>query len=283
MHFSDDGVSGAVGIGQFLHGILVGRLCAIEAIAEAAEVFDEAYELVVEQAALVGNFLDGVFLLFLFPDKINGAHGGQQRGGRHHDDIFFEGLQEQFIVVLECGVEGRFEGDKHKYVVRGMNLVERGVVFTAQITDMPADAFGMLLEVALLFGGIVGGEEAFEGDERHFGVNDQIFAFRQMDNEVWPFLFAFIVGVGGLSEVVSIFLEAYALEEGFELKFAPIALHFVVTFEGAGQVIGILAELQVEFAQQFDFFFEADAVAGFFHEFLVDLVFEYRDAFLEGL
>jgi len=85
-----------------------------------------------------------------------------------------------------------------------------------------------------------------------------------------------------LEFVVAVFLEAGGFEEAGEGQLAPVAKDFVVAFEGAGEVVGFLAEVAALGGEEFDLLFEGAALLEVGGVDVFDFFAEVGDAFGEG-
>ena len=77
-------------------------------------------------------------------------------------------------------------------------------------------------------------------------------------------------------------LEAGGFEEAGEGQLAPVAKDFVVAFEGAGEVVGFLAEVAALGGEEFDLLFEGAALLEVGGVDVFDFFAEVGDAFGEG-
>ena len=179
--------------------------------------------------------------------------------------------------------KGGLNGYKQQQIIRGIDLVKLLVIFAAQIPNVPPQTLQVLTSRNLPGNVIIGLVIAFVGRKRYFGVDDQVLVFGQHDDEIGAFGAAIFVGKTGLSPIVQILRQSGFLQQHFQLVFSPVSLSLVVTLQGAGQVVGVAAELGIEFAQLFDFFFQGNAVAGFFNETLFGHLFKITDVLPQRL
>ena len=70
------------------------------------------------------------------------------------------------------------------------------------------------------------------------------------------------------------FNQSGGLQQTFQNHFAPVALHFGVSFQGTGQVVGIFAEAVVQLHQFLDAFTQREAFFGFGAVYLFHLLAE---------
>lgn len=99
----------------------------------------------------------------------------------------------------------------------------------------------------------------FVSDERDLGVEDEVTAFGQENEDVGLVTLAIGVGETRLEAEFATLAQPGAFEEALQYQLAPITRSLVVAFEGLGEVVGFLGEALVEAGEVFQLG-EEDAV-----------------------
>ena len=119
----------------------------------------------------------------------------------------------------------------------------------------------------------------FEG---HLGVDKDPTVFGQQDDHIGLGAAAIAIGDAELKFIVAVGLEAGGFEEPLEGQFAPMAEHFVVAFEGFGEMVGLLADVAALVRQEFDLLLEGAALLDIGEVDILDLFAEIGDTVAEG-
>ncbi len=92
----------------------------------------------------------------------------------------------------------------------------------------------MLANMGLSSSGVRCSDGTFIGSQRHFGIDDDVLAVGQVDDDIGPLDSAVGTAQTRLRlELVSI-AQPRRLEDALEDDFTPATLEFVVAFEGVG-------------------------------------------------
>ena len=156
----------------------------LELALRLGHVFAETDEFVVEPAAFFRNGEGVLVLLLVAPEVGDSAQGGQQRTRACQHDAFVETFLEEAGIVLQGEQIGGFDGDEHKHEVQRVDAFQIGIVFLRQVSDMGTDAGDVGGEFALGGFGVGGLGVADVGGQRDFGIDDDLFAFGQVDEDV---------------------------------------------------------------------------------------------------
>ena len=271
---------------EFVFGGVEGGLGLAEAALEVVHIFEVSGKLVVELAGLLGD-LEGVFvLLFLLPEVLDDAEGGEQGGGGDDDDVFLEGGIVEGGVAAKGEVEGGFDGDKDEDEVEGVEAAGLLIVFQGDAFDVAGDGEDVLLQGLLGLGVVLGVDVAFKGIEGDLGIDDDVAVTGEVHDDVRADapVAAIDLGVEGVLDEVFLALgEAGFLQNGLKDHFAPIALAFGLALQGLGEGVGVVRDLPVELFELLQVFGEGkEALILGFMVFL-DLIPELGDAGLKGL
>ena len=134
---------------------------------------------------------------------------------------------------------------------------------------------------AFLF--VFGSEVAFVGGQGHFAVYNELFAFRQMNDEVGTLVTAILVFKAVLSAVMHLLFQSGFLQQHFQLIFAPIALGFVVAGQGFGEAVGVFAEAAVELLKLLDRGLEQMLIPRVCLEFFLDAFAKFPYFLAQGV
>ena len=104
-------------------------------------------------------------------------------------------------------------------------------------------------------------EVALIGHQRHFGVDNHIFALRQTNNDIRLHSRARIVFNADLRFVFVSFTQARGLQHARHDHFAPVSLRFVITFQCARQVNRLLSHLRIQLLEITDLMRQRVALA----------------------
>ena len=275
----------AASLRELFVGLLELALRLVDVFADGLERLDEAGEFVVKPAAFSRDGEGVLVLLFVAPDVGDGAQGGEQRTRADRHDALVKTFLEQGGIVLQGEQVGRFDGDEHKHEVQRAHAFEVGIVFLRQAADVGADAGDVGGKFALGGCGVGGLGIADVGGQRDFGVDDDLFAFGQVDEDVGleaARAVFFLADGGGLDGVFAPFLQAGMFQNAFQNHLAPVALGFVLRAgERVGEGFGVAVQLGVEGLQAFEFIFEGQPFARFFFVGLLNQLAEAVDAFVE--
>ena len=105
-------------------------------------------------------------------------------------------------------------------------------------------------------------EVTLVGHQRHFGIHNHLFVLRQVNHYIGlitALLFIFQTDLSG--EFMPL-----AQTGGFRIRariVSPVPLHFVVAFQGIGEIDGFLRHPQIELLQALNFMCQSVALAAF--------------------
>ena len=91
------------------------------------------------------------------------------------------------------------------------------------------------------------------GHQRHFGVNNDLFVLRQVNHHIrliTALLFIFQADLGG--EFMA-FPQTGGFQDTGKNRFPPVPLHFVIAFQGIGEIDRFLCHPQIELLQTLNF------------------------------
>ncbi|MNL63866.1 hypothetical protein D3C87_1880340 [compost metagenome] len=92
---------------------------------------------------------------------------------------------------------------------------------------------------------VFGIEVALVGHQRHFGIDNHVFALRQTHNHIGLHSRAGIGLDADLSFIFVAIAQPGSLQYASQHDFPPVALSFVITFERARQIDRLLRHLRV--------------------------------------
>ena len=236
----------------------------VEGAAHLGEVIGEGGDAGVEFAAdlgdLVGVFGEG----FLAPAEGDGAEEGDEGGGGGEDDALVDTFLDEGGVLGEGGGEDGFAGEEEDHELGGggeLVLVGLGRELADVIADLPGVA-----EEGGVAGGVVLGLEGVEvGVHGGLGIDDDLLAGGEFDDEIGADAAALGVGGGGLGDEVAVFDHAGHFDDSAELHFTPLAAADGLA-EGFDELAGFLLEAALGLDHVADLLVEGGvgAFAGFF-------------------
>ena len=236
--------------GELLGGVVEGGPGIVDFDADGFQVGSEADEFVVECGTAVHDFADVFGLLLLTPETFNNAYDEEQCGGSGEENAFFVGFHPEAFVLLRGHEEGGLDRDKHDDEIGRVDAWEVGVVTVGELGDVSANAGDMALDGCLAFRLGGGFERVVIGVDGDFGINDEVTAFGELDDDVGLAAPGFAVCVFAdealLEGVVLAFAQALILEEVEEDHLSPVALGLGVATQRSGEVVGFVGEALVE-------------------------------------
>ena len=133
---------------------------------------------------------------------------------------------------------------------------QRLIALAAQLVDMSAHRAQMILHGTRGFLGRRALGIGHVSRQRNLRVDDDPLALGQLQDHVGTQVVALLVLQVVLRLVVDALGQMRTVENRLEKHLAPVALHFRVAFQRAGQVVGLLGHAQVRLAEPTNFRFE---------------------------
>ena len=112
------------------------------------------------------------------------------------------------------------------------------------------DQFGQMVAALVL---ILAVDIFFPADQGDLGVDDDILAFRQVNEHIGFLQPIAAVPESSLGFILDTPPEAGSFQHPLEYHLSPVALDSGIPFECLGQVYRLLIDLQVEVAQSYNF------------------------------
>ena len=262
---------------------LVAVVGLLHALADASQVLGETDEFLVKGTCPFGDGHVVAGDALVLPDAMDGAQGGHQCAVRHHHHLAVIGFLEDLRSLPQGQQEGRFDGYEHQHEIHALHAVQFAVILLTEALRMGPQAVHMLLQQALPLRIIGTDGETIIVQQRYFGVDDEVLAVGQEDNRVGSQSCSVAQRGAFLHAVFLALYQPGTLEQLFEQHLAPGSLRLRVAFQGACEVVGILAQALVLFHELGHFAlqqvpFLAFAFIGFAH-----LLLEGLDTFVQGL
>ncbi len=198
---------------------------------------------------LFGDRLRIPVLVLAPPDLGDQLERDHQGGGAGEHDIGAGEVVEQPGVGLQGGLVGRFERDAHDDEVQRAVPQQVVVAAVVQFLDMPPHGLHMFPDGGGTAGLVLGSGTPGIGRQGHLRIEDDRLAAGQGQHEVGFLQCPVRRAHGDLCLVLAAALQAGGLEDPFHDQLAPVALRLGVALDGAGQVVGFLADLVAQLVQ----------------------------------
>ena len=242
----------------------VGFVGTSQCVAHGQEILGKTDELVVQCAALTGDFECVAVLIVAPPEVVDNLEDGEQIGRVAENHLLAVGVVPQLRVVLEGGQKGGLGRDEHDDEV-GRGGGQTLVALAGQLVDVFAyrGDVGRKGRFAGYFVAQVGGFGVLGvGGERHLRVDDHLLVAGQVEYHVG----ADVVPLFGAKILLDVEVDAAfqtrTLEQRLEDHLAPVTLCLTVAAQGGGQVVGLAAHLVAHLVEPFDLGFEHFALGG---------------------
>ena len=139
---------------------------------------------------------------------------------------------------------------------------------------MVADGPDQIREGLLPFPFLLGVEGAFPAEQGDLGVDDDVLAFRQVDDDIGFAQAVVPVPEALLALVFVAAAQARLFEHLLEDQLAPVALNLLVALQRPGEIEGLDADPLIELAQVADLLLQGGPLACIAQVDVVDLFLE---------